>query len=113
MAEFTPSCTPLGPRPEQRPATSSSSLKFQHKPPTPHPAAASKARMKAVAELTLQGEGRRAMFETPSAEQTNQPTVGTVGNPAELQAGMNYGEVWNEAMVQRGHRQQVVLGTHV
>jgi hypothetical protein len=69
--------------------------------------------MKAVAELTLQGEGRRAMFETPSAEQTNQPTVGTVGNPAELQAGMNYGEVWNEAMVQRGHRQQVVLGTHV
>ena len=105
MAEFTPSCTPLGPRPEQRPATSSSSLKFQHKPPTPHPAAASKARMKAVAELTLQG--RRAMFETPSAEQTNQP------NPAELQAGMNYGEVWNEAMVQRGHRQQVVLGTHV
>ena len=62
--------------------------------------------MKAVAELTLQGEGRRAMFETPSAEQTNQP------NP-ELQAGMNYGEVWNEAMVQRGHRQQVVLGTHV
>jgi hypothetical protein len=61
--------------------------------------------MKAVAELTLQGEGRRAMFETPSAEQTNQPN--------QLQAGMNYGEVWNEAMVQRGHRQQVVLGTHV
>jgi hypothetical protein len=59
--------------------------------------------MRSAADLQLQGEARAPLGKAmiASAEQHKQL------NPAKLQEGMNYGVVWNEAMVQRGERQQV------